>query len=727
VPGTPGRDLSPRRVDPSTIIRHANSGVECSHEAEWLTADVGKRPLTMFLGFGLARGVVAKIAPGFLYDALVKKGSGQSVAILDWALSICPVCGKKERPLKMKWGISLVLLYVLVPLGRAADTKEAKPKPAQSVDELQQQLEKILKDTHTPGMSVAIVHRDGPEWVAGLGQADVASNRMTTADTLFRIGSTSKAFVALSVLTLADQGKLSLDDPVHKLAPEVWFENRWEATDPVRVVHLLEHTTGWDDMHLREYAKDWPGTMGLREALDYDHHSRISRWPPGTRMAYCNSGPPVAAYIVEKITGQRFEDFVEYNLFRPIGMKTATYFQPSPDTATTLYHNDGKTPYPYWNILLRPAGSINASARDMAAYVQFYLNRGAVNGTQIVPASNIDRMEDPTSTWAAKDELKAGYGLNNYWSIKDGFVYHGHNGGVDGGLTEMAYMPDSNVGYFYSINSSSEDAFDKAGKAIRAYITSKLPKPAVPAAALLPPSVAEYGGWYEPDSTRVELTRFMDRLLGINWIHVKDGKLVMTSLDGNDTFVPVGGRQFRYLPKKDAPDPVATLDLLPPNEEGRFVQADAQTTMKRIPAWLAWGEIVVTAFVALATVSVVVYAPFWILGGLSKRRRRPVERAMRVWPLIAVLSLAAFVGIFIACSDDLIERMGNLTGWSAALFLLTIAYAVAVVMSAISSWRGRADGVRSSVRRFSIVVSVALLIAAAYLAYWGIIGLRTWA
>ena len=60
----------------------------------------------------------------------------------------------------------------------------------------------------------------------------------------------------MAILLLADQDKLSLDDPVRKLTPEVWFENRWEASDPVRVVNLLEHTTGWDDMHLREYAKD---------------------------------------------------------------------------------------------------------------------------------------------------------------------------------------------------------------------------------------------------------------------------------------------------------------------------------------------------------------------------------------------------------------------------------------------------------------------------------------
>jgi CubicO group peptidase (beta-lactamase class C family) len=115
-------------------------------------------------------------------------------------------------------------------------------------------------------------------------------------------------------------------------------------------------------------------------------------------MAYCNSGPAVAAYVVEKITGQRFEDYVTQNFFLPIGMKTATYFeQPSPQL-TTPYHNDGKTPFPYWNILLRPAGASNASAKDMAAYVHFYLNRGTLSGVEVMPVPSIDRMETPTRT-----------------------------------------------------------------------------------------------------------------------------------------------------------------------------------------------------------------------------------------------------------------------------------------------------------------------------------------
>ncbi len=624
--------------------------------------------------------------------------------------------------------IQCTLLVLALSLPSTATTQkkpEPKPRPAQSISELRQQLDKILHDTHTPGMSIAIVHRDAPEWVDGLGKANVAQNQPATAATLFRIGSTSKAFVSLAILKLVDEGKLSLDNPVRKLIPEIWFDNRWEATDPVRVVDLLEHTTGWDDLHLPEYAKDAKG-MTLRQGLDYYHHSRISRWPPGTRMAYCNSGPPVAAYIVEKLTGERFEDYVTQNFFLPIGMKKATYFeQPSPQL-TTLYQDDGKTPYPYWNILERPAGAINASANDMAAYLAFYLNRGAVNGKPILPAADIDRMETPTRTWEAQQGLKAGYGLSNYTSIHDGFVYHGHNGGVEGGLTDMSYMPEYGVGYFYSINAGNGSAFEKIGDAIRAYITRGLTKPAVPAAAPLPADAQQYAGWYQPDSPRNGFMNFIERL-GLHRLRFERGNLVLTNMTGrdNDTFVPVGGEQFRYLSKKDPPEPIATAALTTPNAQGRFVFIGG--TWKRIPTWFAMAELALLVWFLLALVAIVLYAPFWLIGGLIKKRRRPVERAIRLWPLIAVASLAASVGIFVLAASDLLNRLGNLTIWSFGLFLCTLLFAAASLASAVALWLARTEPVRKSVRRFSIAVTAALLIATAYLAWWGVIGIRLWA
>jgi CubicO group peptidase (beta-lactamase class C family) len=569
------------------------------------------------------------------------------------------------------------------------------------------------------------VHRDGPEWVAGLGKSNVAENQAATDETLFRIGSVGKGFVSLSILKLVNEGKLSLNDPVRKLVPEIWFENRWEESDPVRVVDLLEHTTGWDDWHLREAAKDANG-MTLRQGLDYDHHSRISRWRPGTRMAYCNSGPPVAAYIVEKITGQSFEDYVTQNFFLPIGMKTATYFEQASPQLTTLYHGDGKTPYPYWHSLQRPAGTINASARDKAAYVQFYLNRGAVGKTQVVPAASIDRMETPTRTWAAQEGLKAGYGLSNYTSVRDGFRYHGHSGAVNGGLTEMSYMPEYGVGFFYSINARNSEAFGKIGDAIHAYVTRGLPRPPVPTAAQLPAEAQQYAGWYEPASPRSEFTRFIDRF-ALHRIHFERGNLVISNVIGtiHVPFVPVRAAQFRYLPNKGPAEPIATAALLAPNADGRFVFLGGET-WKRVPTWLVIAEALLAVWCLLGFASVLLYAPFWIIGGLMRKRRRPVEFAMRLWPLIAVLSLFAALSTFISANNDAIARLGNLTIWSCGIFLATLIFGVASISSALVLWLARKQEVRRSVRILSIGVTSALLIATAYFAYWGIIGIRTW-
>jgi CubicO group peptidase (beta-lactamase class C family) len=626
--------------------------------------------------------------------------------------------------------LTVLFLFIAVPAA-FAETKP-EPKPAQTTDELRAQIEKVLQETRTPGVTVAIVHRDGTQWLAGIGMADVATKRPVTPDTLFRIGSISKAFTSLSILKLVNEGKLSFDDPVHKLVPEVRFTNRWEATDPVRVVHLLEHTTGWDDISIHEVAKDAPD-MPLGEALNYDGKSRVSRWRPGTRFAYCNSGPAVAAYIVEKVMGQRFEDYVQQNFFDPIGMKTATYFNPKSPALTNLYHSDGTTPFSYWNILYRPAGAINASATDMAAYLRFYLDRGTVNGVEVMPAASLDRMESPTSTWAAREGLEPGYGLSNFWSVRDGFVYHGHDGAIDGSISNMAYMPEYGVGYFYStnsINSGSTSAFRSIGKLIRAYITRDLQKPPVPPPAALAADATAYEGWYVADSPRVELLHFLEWLIGVVHVRFADGKLVLKPLIGStDTAIPVTPHEFRMVhppADKESPDPVATLALLPPNEEGTFINVDG-ATMKRVPDWAMLGQFVIAGLVCLAMLSVGVYAPFWILGGLSRKRRRPAERAMRGLPLLAVLCLVGVVVVFALSNDDLIKRMGALTVWSGGIWLCTVGFAAASVGSAFAVWRARSQQVRRSVLLYSSLVTVGLLIAAAYLTYWGIVGLRTWA
>jgi hypothetical protein len=167
------------------------------------------------------------------------------------------------------------------------------------------------------------------------------------------------------------------------------------------------------------------------------------------------------------------------------------------------------------------------------------------------------------------------------------------------------------------------------------------------------------------------------------------------------------------------------LELLPLNDEGQFIQFQG-TTLKRIPTLLALTEIALCIFVLLSVLSILVYAPFWIIGGISRSRRRPTERQLRLWPLVAVLCIVSVIVTLIVGSDDLITRLGNLTPSSAALCVLTLAFAASSLASGYALWRARRNVVRHRVFSYSLAVTVALWVATAYLAYWHIIGLRTW-
>ena len=630
----------------------------------------------------------------------------------------------------MKRFMTVLLLSVAATWPALAADRKSEPK---SIPELQAAIEAVLKETKTPGAAVAIVSRDKAEWMAGIGKANVAANKPVTADTLFRIGSVSKSFAALAALRLQEEGKLKLADTVRQWVPEVAFTNPWGATDPVRLVHLMEHTTGFDDIHLREYAHNEPTPIALKDALAFGAPSRVCRWRPGSRMAYCNSGPAVLAAVVERVSGQRFEDYVAKHLFEPLHMDTASYFC-TPEVErrlAELYRPDGFTPYPYWHIAYRPTGAVNASARDMANYVRFYLQRGSLDGTQLLRPSSIERMETTETLPSAKLGTVAGYGLYNYAILEGPFVFRGHGGGLMGGLTDMAYLPDHGRGYAVMINSGNGKALFKITNLIRSYVIRDLPAPALPPAASVPIELQRhFDGYYQFISPREQWLYPFVRLLNIKKLSFTvDGLATSTLGLHRERWAPVTERLFRRE-NQSAP----ALALLP-DTDGKVLIQFAWETFQQVSPLMVWAQLVGMVLVALLMLSAILFAPIWGLRMLLGKLQNAGPLAVRVLPLLSAVLLAAFDGLFAIGLRGLItaDRIDDLfilgvPSWlTVSILFVSIAFPLTAVVSLYVVYRARAADMNRMAYWHSVLVALAMVAVAVYHGYWGLIGLRLWA
>src|SRR5713101_1604435 len=135
--------------------------------------------------------------------------------------------------------------------GKAQQKKEELPHP-KTLEELQKAMKDVVEKNHVTGAGVALVSNGQLLWCGGIGKADVAANRDVTCDTEFRAGSISKTFVALALLRLEEEGRINLYARLQDVAPEIPLQNRWESANPVRIVNLLAHTAGFDDMSFSE-------------------------------------------------------------------------------------------------------------------------------------------------------------------------------------------------------------------------------------------------------------------------------------------------------------------------------------------------------------------------------------------------------------------------------------------------------------------------------------------
>ena len=607
-----------------------------------------------------------------------------------------------------------------------AQTKEA-PAPPKTVEELQKAIKNELEKNHVPGAGVALISRGELLWCGGIGEADVASKRPVTCDTEFRVGSISKTFVALALLKLQEEGKINLEARLHDVAPEVPISNAWESAHPVRIVNLLEHTAGFDDMEPAEVYNahdryDYP----LLEVFKRFKEPQHVRWSPDTRMSYSNPGYGIAGYLIEKITGEPYDRYIRETFLQPLGMTNADYRFTDANKALLASGYDGKSPkpvgYPY--IYLRPAGDLKASPGELAKLVQFFLRRGMVGQTQLLKPESIARMETPKTTLAAQRGLRLGYGLANYTEVFGGVVTHGHDGDIDGFISTYRYMPEQNWGYVVLLNSAgSGEALENSNHLAVDFLAKDNPKPYKPVFSMSPEELQAFAGFYAQRAPRDQMLAFLDDLAGGIRIRVLGGQLTRAPMFGKtQALLPAGKNLFR-----GDKEPEATTIFF--SAEGgnlalTSMGEDGVSYAERVsPVW-PYARVILLVLCGALMLSSLAFAVVWIVRKLIGKMKGVRHLAVRAVPLLAVLCLLA-IPHFAGKLDG--AAIGTLNFFTFAIFSGTVLFPLLSVLGLILALRVPKEEIRRGVRLHSLLVSLACCVIAMFLASWGLVGIRLWA
>ena len=299
------------------------------------------------------------------------------------------------------------------------------------------------------GATIAVVKDGKLLFAKGYGYADYEKKKPVSAEeTLFRPGSVSKLFTWTAVMQLVEQGKLDLDRDVNDY---IDFKIPEAFGKPITLKNIMTHTPGFEEQ-IKDLFKVGGEPPNLGEYLKTHIPGRI--YPPGTVPAYSNYATAVAGYIVERVSGRPFNQYIEENIFKPLGMIHSTFVQPLPSTLAPLMSNgyrlasDG--PQSFEVVAPAPAGSLSTSATDMARFMMAHLGDGQLGDAKILRPETARLMH---SRLFALDDAANAMCYGFYEESRNGHRIIGHGGDTVYFHSDLHLITDAGVGFFVSHNS----------------------------------------------------------------------------------------------------------------------------------------------------------------------------------------------------------------------------------------------------------------------------------
>ena len=573
----------------------------------------------------------------------------------------------------------------------------------------------VLAQEGLTGIGWMLIDEQGPPYLGVTGFSDNKDQIRFTTQTKFHVGSVTKSLLAIGVLRLVTTGKIRLDDPIENHLSGLTFDNTWRDTHEVTLRHLLDHTSGLDDARMWQMFSERPAPdTPLIDAFPGSVDLLQIRARPGSQFSYSNMGYTLLGMIIESLTGERYETYLDRHLLTPLGMMDSTFEYTTQqgdnaDASLAWGHVDDGSRYAASPIFLRPAGQFTTTVGDLARFARFLLNNGRVGGESFVDPVFIGSRGHPEGTDAAVNGLIAGYGLGMARRDRHGVVGFCHGGNIVGFAAMLCIFPGEDKAFAYSVNTDSETA--NYGRIDKLLVESLgITQPVNAETAESAPDIKQWYGRYVLRPNRFQTFEYLDTVFGAIKISAQEDSLAMTSLQAKPRQLrPLGGYFY------SANDRSTVSHVFLRGQEDQFRLSDGFKTYEKVADVYLYAHWLSVSLGLLGLAWLLLSGCISLLRHPSKFVKRPGTPAF-----VSILLLVVPVPFFLGQS---FMALGDFTLASVLLAVVTLLLPIGMLLTL---FRNKQSQSVSRVAMLQGVAAVFVLQWCIVLVSAGLLPLRLW-
>lgn len=585
---------------------------------------------------------------------------------------------------------------------------------AQDMVALKKNIESALQTEGLTGATWSIASKEGVVTGASGLKNSETNERFSSTDHV-HIGSVTKTLLATGVLRLVSQGKLNLNTPVEKLVQNLHFKNPWAKTHPVLLRHLLDHTSGLEDARFWQVfsEKAQPDTP-LEFVFSKSPSVLTVRTKPGARFSYSNMGYTILGMIIESITKENYESYLDLHLLNPLGMVNSTFQYRSQvgdslDSALAMGHFDNGITQATIPMYLRPAGQFTTSAQDMALFAQFLMSNGSVNGIPFIDATLLHQMGQPIMTEANKAGLNSGYHFGLSRRDRHDVVGYYHSGNTIGYRAVLYLFPEEEKAFFLSLNTDSETAnYEIFTKILLDALELKGVEQDVPSGHM-PSDLNDWEGYYILNPRRFEMFDYIDYMFAAAKVSWTGDQLMIN---------PLQSKEYKLMPTENyllkGEDRVKSSHVLYLTETSQVISDGLKTYEKvnTVYFFALWASLLLglVGLITLLTRGLI----------LLLQKRLFVKKHQLSIPFLSLIGLGLPIPFFF---NQSFLALGDFTLASFMLALVTGLLPIAMLLGLFHTFKNRGAHIFS---KLDIYLLVSILQWTLVLVYWGMLPFRLW-